>query len=126
MATVIAAMSGVPFIMQAAATSGNGNVVAVPMSWRNHTFIVTGTGTVSTGAITIETGTDPTLDTGTWALVPATGAAGTIANPVTILSATDLMLTITGIFQFFRARLSTAVTGAGGSVTVTYIGGKSF
>jgi hypothetical protein len=117
MATVVAAMSGVPFQQQVAATTGNGTVLALPMSWRNHTWIITGAGTVTTGTIQIEAGTDPTLDTGTWAVIGAL---------TTILSATDLMIQATGIFQFVRARIVTGVTGAGGSVTVTYIGGKSF
>ncbi len=118
MATVVAAMSGVPFQMQASATTGAGTVLAIPMSWRNHTFLVTGNAGISAGSVQVETGTDPTLDVGTWAAV---GAA------VTPLASTDLMVQATGIFQFLRARIATTISGGTtAGVTVTYIGGKSF
>ncbi len=116
MATIVAAMSGVPFKQQDAATSGNGTVLALPPSFRNHTWIIIGAGTVTTGAIQIETSNDP-ADAGVWAA---------IGSAVTILSGIDLMVQATGIFNFVRARISTGVTGAGGSVTVLYNGAKSY
>jgi hypothetical protein len=112
----IAAMSGVPFKLQDAATTGNGNVLAILPSFRNHTWIITGAGTVTTGTIQIEASNDP-ADTGVWAAIGAL---------TTILSATDLMIQATGIFNFVRARIVTNVTGAGGSVTVIYEGAKSY
>ncbi len=41
-APIIAAMSGVPFKQQDTTTTGNGAVLAIPPSFRNHTWIVTG------------------------------------------------------------------------------------
>ncbi len=112
----VAAMSGVPVKMQDATTTGNGTVLALPPSFRNHNFIITGAGTVTTGTVQIETSNDP-ADSGTWAAIGAL---------TTILSATDLLIQATGIFNFVRARIVTNVTGAGGSVTVTYEGAKSY
>jgi hypothetical protein len=118
MATVVAAMSGVPFQQLVATTTGTGTVLAIPMSFRNHTWIITGAAGITAGSVQIETGTDPTLDTGTWAAV---GAA------VTPLASTDLLVQATGIFEFLRARVATTISGGGApSVTVTYLGGKSF
>ena len=118
MAFTVAAMSGVPFLQQNAAVTGNGVVLAIPMSWKNHTWIITGASGISAGSVQIETGTDPVSDTGTWAAV---GAA------VTPLASTDLMVQATGVFQFVRARIATTISGGSApSVTVTYIGGKSF
>jgi hypothetical protein len=46
---------------------------------------------------------------------------------VTPLASTDLLVQATGIFEFLRARVATTISGGGApSVTVTYIGGKSF
>ena len=114
-APITAAMSGVPFKQQDAQTSGNGTILALPPSFRNHTWIITGAGTVTTGTIQIEASNDPT-DTGVWAAVGAL---------TTILSATDLMITATGLLNFVRARIVTSVTG-GGNVTVIYEGAKSY
>lgn len=116
MATIPAAMSGVLFKLQDAQISGNGNVLAIPPSFRNHNFMITGAGTVTTGTVQIETSND-SADSGTWAAIGAL---------TTILSATDLLVTATGILNFVRARIVTSVTGAGGSVTVTYLGAKSY
>lgn len=116
MATIVAAMSGVPFKQQDAATSGNGTVLALPPSFRNHTWIITGAGTVTTGTVQIEASNDP-ADAGTWVAIGAL---------TTILSGVDLMITATGLLNFVRARIVTAVTGAGGSVTVLYEGAKSY
>jgi hypothetical protein len=118
MAYTIAAMSGVPFLQQNNQTIGNGTILAIPMSWRNHTWIITGNAGISAGSVQIETGTDPVLDTGLWAAI---GAA------VTPLASTDLLVQATGIFQFVRARIATTISGgATPGVTVTYLGGKSF
>lgn len=116
MATIPSAMSGVLFALQAAQTTGNGNVLAIPPSFQNHTFMITGAGTVTTGTVQIETSNDP-ADTGTWAAIGAL---------TTILSATDLLVTYGGRLNFVRARIVTNVTGAGGSVTVNYLGAKSY
>lgn len=125
-ATVVAAMSGVPFDMLVAATTGSGTVVACPASFRNHNFIVAGTGTISAGTVTIETSNDPNY-AGTWA--PLIPVAGTTASPnptATIVSGAEVLINYAGILNFVRARVSTTVTGAGGSVTVTYEGAKSY
>lgn len=115
--TVVAAMSGVPFTLQDAATTGAGNVVCPPMSFRNHTFtIATPTG-VSAGAIQIESSDDPTY-TGTWV------AQG---SPIVAVASAEVGVSIVGIFTALRARVSTTISGGGApSVTVKYLGGKNF
>lgn len=118
MATV-AAMSGVPYSLQAATTTGNGDIVAPPMSFRNHQLLVTSAAGVSAGAIQPETSNDNT-DAGTWA--PIGG------GPVTVPAAsTDAIIEFTGIYRFIRARISTTISGGTApSVTVQYLGGKNY
>lgn len=115
-------MSGVVTPLQAAATTGAGTVLAIPSSFRNHSFTITGTGTVSAGAVTIEA----SMDNVTWA--PLIPVAGTTANPnpATVVSGVDVLINYVGILNFVRGRISTTVTGAGGSVSVNYYGGKNY
>jgi hypothetical protein len=122
-APLTAAMSGVPFKQQDATTTGNGTTLAIPPSFRNHTWIVTAAAGVTSGAVTIETTNDPT-DTGTWAVVPMLNS---IANPLTVTAGADLMMQHAGILNFVRARISTTIAGgAAPSVTVIYNGAKSY
>ncbi len=123
MATIVAAMSGVPFKQQDTQATGNGTVLAIPPSFRNHTWIVTAAAGVNAGAVTIETSNDP-ADAGTWAVVPM---ANSIANPITVVAGADLMMEHTGLLNFIRARISTTISGGGApSVTVIYEGAKSY
>ena len=123
MATIVAAMSGVPFAQQLVQSTGNGTILAIPPSFRNHTWIVTGAAGVNAGAVTIETSNDP-ADANTWAIVPM---ANSIANPLTVTAGVDLMMEHTGILNFIRARISTTISGGGApSVTVIYEGAKSY
>jgi hypothetical protein len=109
-------MSGVPFQQQAAQTSGNGTVLAIPPSFRNHSWIITGNGVITGGDVQLETGTDPNLDTNIWAPINVA---------IAVLPGVDQLVQYQGILGFVRARISAAVTG-GGSVTVTYLGAKSY
>lgn len=113
--TPVAAMSGVPYALQSAATTGNGNILAIPSSFRNHTFNIKGSSGVATGAVTIEGSNDPN-DANTWGLIVATAQ--------TVVASTNILITVQGIFNFIRARISTTVTG--GTVTVEYTGAKSY
>ncbi|MBI3334561.1 hypothetical protein HYZ97_03680 [Candidatus Pacearchaeota archaeon] len=116
MPSQIAAMSGVPFKQQDAQSAlGNGTVLALPPSFRNHTWLIIGSSGVSAGAVQIEASNDP-ADSATWGLVTAA--------PTTVLASTDILITVTGIFNFVRARISTAIVG--GTVTVQYSGAKSY
>lgn len=114
----IAAMSGVPVKLQDAATIGNGTVLAIPPSFRNHNFMITAAVGVTSGAVQVETSNDPS-DAGTWA--PLT------ASPTTVVASTNILVAYTGILNFVRARISTTISGGGApSVTVTYEGAKSY
>jgi len=50
-------------LLQNATTTGNGDVVVPPPSFRNHTITIAGVAGVSSGAIQVETSDDP-IDTG--------------------------------------------------------------
>ena len=113
----MAAMSGVVTHLLSAVTTGTSAALATPPSFRNHTFFIKpSNGTFSTGAVTCEASDDPT-DANTW--FP-------LAAATTLVSATDAVVNVTGIFPFVRARVSTGITGAGGNVTVDYVGAKSY
>jgi len=93
----IAAMRGVLQPLQTAATTGNGIVIAIPSSFRQHTVYIKGTDIPSAGA--------------TWA--PVAG------SPVTVPDG-EIAINFEGIYQFLRARISTTV--ASGTVDVNYVG----
>lgn len=121
--TLPAAESGVPFKLQDATTTGNGNVLAIPPSFRHHNFMVTAASGVTSGAVTIETSNDPN-DAGTWAVVIMDKS---VANPLTVAAGADLLMAYSGMLNFVRARISTTIAGGGSpSVTVTYVGAKSY
>ena len=97
---------------QSAATTGNGTVTDCTNNGeREHSWYIDAAGTISTGAIQIETARTAGY-TGTWA---------PLAGPVTLVTETAAFVGYTGALMFTRARISTDVTGAGGSVTVQHI-----
>ncbi len=117
-------MSGIPFDLQPALAAGaaDGNVLAIPNSFRHHNFLIrTTNATVSAGAVSIETSNDPN-DANTWALIDPVES---VANPVTPVAGTDILINYIGVLNFVRARISTAITG-GATVQVQYLGGKSY
>jgi hypothetical protein len=117
MATV-AAMSGVPYNLQNATTTGNGDIVAPPPSFRNHTFVITAASGTTSGAVQIES-SNLNPDANVWGLA--------VAAPVTVIAGTDILVQLTGLYAFLRARISTTIAGGGSpSVTVSYLGAKSY
>lgn len=123
--SLVAAMSGVPYKMQNATTTGNGDVVAPPPSVTIHEFLITAATGVTSGAITVETCSgDPTVDSNTWAIIVPDKS---IANPLTVVAGADLLMPYTGRLGAVRARISTTIAGGGApSVTVTYLGAKGY
>jgi len=120
---LVAAMSGVPYVCQNNTVTGNGDTIAIPPSFRNHTWIISAAANVNAGAITVETSNNPT-DPNTWAVVIM---ANSVANPLTVVAGADLMMEHTGLLNFVRARISTTISGgAAPGVTVTYEGAKSY
>ena len=123
MATYPAAMSGVPFALQAATTTGNGTVLAIPPSFNLHTFMITAASGVTSGAVTVETSNDP-ADTNTWAAIVPDKS---IANPLTVSAGADLLIPYFGRLNIVRARISTTIAGGSTpSATVTYVGAKNY
>lgn len=111
---IAAAMSGVPYALQSAAASGNGNTVAPPHTFKNHHIEIKGSAGVSAGAVQVEVNND-SADSNTWA--PMGG------GPVTVVASTDISVDFTGVYLFIRARISTPI--ANGTVTVNYLGGRN-
>jgi acetyl-CoA carboxylase carboxyltransferase component len=105
------AMRGVPVTLQDAATTGNGTAIMVPSSFKYHQFLIKGVATISAGKIMLE-GADATDYAGTWAA---------LAAEQTIIAG-ELIVQVVGVLRAIRARISTNVTGAGGSVSVEYTG----
>ena len=118
MGVIVAPMSGVPYALQSAQTTGNGDVVTPPPSFRNHTFQIKAAAGVNAGAIQIESSDDPTYS-GTWAQVGG--------GPVAVVASAEVTVNVTGVYTALRARISTTIAGgAGPSVTVSYLGAKSY
>jgi hypothetical protein len=117
--TVPAAMSGVPYTLQAAQATGNGNALAIPVSFRNHVFQITAAAGVTAGAVQIEGSFDPN-DSGTWGLI--------VAIPTVVIAGADILIQVNAILPpIIRARISTTISGGGSpSVTVIYNGAKSY
>jgi hypothetical protein len=96
-------------VLQSAATTGNGTAINVVGQGREHTFYIVGTGTITAGAVQLETATHKDYS-GTWAPIGA---------PITVTSAANVVQ-VTGAFLALRAPISTNIAG-GGSVTVEYV-----
>ncbi len=106
-------MRGVEFVVHAAGSSaaGNGQVLAIPPSFRRHKFIVKGSSGIASGAVQVETA-DEFDYAGTWA--PISG------GPVTAVASTDVLIEFEGLYNFLRCRISTLI--GGGTIEVTYQG----
>jgi hypothetical protein len=123
MATIQAAMSGVPVDLLTAVTTGTGAALAIPSSFQNHTFLVKTPTGVTAGAVTIEASYDP-ADSATWAVIVPDKS---VANPLTVVAGADLIIPYSGRLDFVRARINTVISGGTQpSVTVTYLGAKSY
>jgi len=114
MANSISPMSGVEEVIQTNATTGNGVVLAIPNSFRRHNVTIKGSAGVSAGAVQLEASNQYDF-AGTWA--PIAG------SPVSVGDNTELQIAFEGVYNFIRARVSTTIVG--GTVTVSYLGGKA-
>lgn len=107
---VEAAQPGYITILQQAASSGNGNIVAVGIL-DDHSIEIEGSVGVVAGAIQIESSFDSNY-TGTWNPVGS--------GPITVVASMKLLAQFSGSYIFLRGRISTAMSG--GTVTVKYVG----
>src|SRR5215813_8407376 len=96
---------GVPVSLQSAATTGNGNAVAIPNSFTNHTWKFQSVGTTSGGVITIEEAADPSY-TGTWSTL-------TTVNASDFSGGAEKDVHASGLLRAVRARISSNITGGG-------------
>src|SRR5258706_1800001 len=112
----IAAIDGVLVPLQVAASAtGPGTIIAIPSSFNRHNFLIRPAASITGGAVQIETANDPT-DAGTWAPLTASPTSLTVGS-------VDILVAYTGLLNFVRARISTAITGGGApSVSVDYEG----
>ncbi len=116
-------MSGVPYDLLVAATTGTSAALAIPPSFRNHNFMLKTLAGSTAGAVTIETANEPDY-AGTWAIVIPDYS---VANPLTVSGTADLLMSHTGLLNFVRARINTTISGGTSpGVTVTYEGAKSY
>jgi hypothetical protein len=108
---VNSAMRGVPVTLQPTlSTTGDGVVIAIPSSFKNHTFIIKGSAGISAGAVQPEF-SDGSDYAGTWAA---------FGNPLVAAASAEVSGQYIGVVQFVRARISTDIVG--GTVEVIYIG----
>ena len=115
----VSARPGVLETLQSAQTAtGNGTPMGVPRSVSKHIFYVVGNGTISAGAVAMETAHDPEY-TGTWAALVNHLATPT-TNPVIGVTNAVVIYSYIGALSAIRARISTTVTG-GGTLTVYYL-----
>ena len=108
---MLLAQEGITVVLQSAVTTGNGTVIT-PGNLKDHSFEVEGSAGVVSGAVQIETSFDPDY-TGTW--WPVSAAISVLAN-------SRVLLQFEGSYGFFRARVSTVISG--GTTSVRYRGLK--
>lgn len=97
--------------LQSAATTGNGTALNCNNAVVETGIYVTWTSGCTGGAVTIETA--PSSDyAGTWAVI----------STQTYSAGCTQLVQVTGAFRAIRARISSNVTGVGGSVTVVACG----
>src|SRR5207245_11758567 len=108
-------IAGVTMAFQNAATTGDGLTQFLPEP-KTVRFRVTGNGSVSAGAVTIECcpGNAPTTPTGSSSL----GATWTALTMITVPANTTTEYRADSVVGSVRARISTPITGA----TVTVLG----
>lgn len=106
-------LRGIAVAIQNATTTGNGDVVTPPASYKNHTFTIFAAAGVNAGAIQIESADDPNFS-GTWVAQGST---------ISVVASTEVGAVVSGVFSALRARISTTIAGGGSpSCTVKYLG----
>jgi hypothetical protein len=98
------------YVLQNAATTGNGTAKDLKGNGREHTFYLEPSGTVSGGTVTLETARAEDYS-GTWAV---------IAGPITMATGVTQVVHHTAALLAVRARISSNITG-GGNVTVELV-----
>lgn len=93
------------------AALANGQVLAIPDSFKHHTLIIKGSAGIASGKVQPETA-DASDYSGTWAQIGG--------GEVAVVASTELIIQFTGVYKFIRCRISTVLVG--GTVTVTYVG----
>lgn len=99
--------------LQSAATTGNGIAFALVQTHRYHRVEITCVGTISTGILSLEEAPDVNYS-GTWSVIQSVDLTALTAGKTQTVH-------IIGTMGAFRARISTNVTGAGGSVTANLV-----
>ena len=115
MANYQALMTGVEVTVLPAGTTAVSTAstpVAVPANMPYLRLGILGVGTISTGKLQWEESSDPAYS-GTWSAV---------GSEITIVAGQTYTRPTVGVYQFLRARVTTGVTGAGGSISATILG----
>ena len=109
----VATVKGQTIALFAAATTGTGTAVAVPITSQHQRVTLTGAGTIAGGTLILE---EANLDTyaGTWStLYTLTGTA--------LSGGAQQVVHIFGTLGFIRARVGTNFSGAGGSIAAEIV-----
>lgn len=114
MSTIHSATRGFPVDLQSTVTTGNGIVIAVSRTFRNHLLTVKTSAGISAGKIQWE-GADTDDYAGTWIA---------LAAEIVLAASKEVEQSISGMLPaFIRARVSTDVVG--GTVSVSYTGANN-
>lgn len=92
-----------------AATTGTGSSYLVPVSDKNPVFSFRGAGTISGGTVLLEEAMDPDYS-GTWSVLYTLTASNLTGGATQVIH-------ILGSVRAVRVRVSSNITGAGGSIT---------
>jgi len=105
-------LSPATITLQSAATTGNGDSVDTKYLLNYMVLTISGTATVATGAVQVETA-DVCTYAGTWA---------PLGDPVAVPAGGQSIVQIIAPVGCLRARISTTVTGEAGTATVKFTG----
>ncbi len=89
------------FVLQKAATSGNGQAADLKGGSNNATIYIQGSAGITAGAVQPETASEPDY-TGTWVAIGA---------PITVVASSELKVAVDGSLGAVRCRISTAIVG---------------
>lgn len=105
------ATRGTKVVLQDEVTDGDGLVLAIPDSFKHHTFYIVGSVGISAGAVQPESAFSNDYD-GEWAQLGG--------GPLTVLNDETLIVNYVGVLAFIRCSVTTPIVD--GTVTVSYEG----
>lgn len=111
----LAASKGVAASSLSLATTGTGAAVAIPSTFDNSFFVITGAGTISGGTVILEEADSDTY-AGTWSQLTSITAS-------TLTGGAQQVFHVFGNMRVVRARISSNIIG-GGTISVDVYGAQ--